>query len=227
MAHDQQAEYHTQRSCANVWRPYTRRPPGFPTRRARSGCASRGSSRNRAASWPSRPAGSGLLRRRAGRAPARAGRRTGTPGTAHRATRPAPLSWRRTPERSVRETCADYLTAAREVALSGARLHPRAVHLHLERVHLPVERRRREAERVLVMQLVGDTGEGGREIVRRRELEVPAAGGRRDRRQPCVRLVDERRGRTPERPRPPKARRAATASRPRPMPPLAGASPMA
>src|SRR6476469_9815327 len=68
--------------------------------------------------------------------------------------------------------------ASREIALSGARLHPLALHMQLERVHLAVERRGRESERILMMELVGDAGKRRREIVRRRQLEISAAGRR-------------------------------------------------
>src|ERR1700681_4060302 len=79
-----------------------------------------------------------------------------------------------------------------EIALSGARLHPLALHVQLERVHLPVEGRRRESQRVLMMELVGDAGKGRRKIARRRQLEVPASGRRGDFRQTLVRFVDDR-----------------------------------
>src|SRR5476649_1131012 len=58
-----------------------------------------------------------------------------------------------------------------------------------EVVHLAVELLRRETERVLMMELVGDAREGRRKISGRRQLEVAAAGGRRDLRQPFVGLL--------------------------------------
>src|SRR5258708_40198994 len=57
-----------------------------------------------------------------------------------------------------------------------------------EVVHFAVELLRREAERVLMMELVGDLPEGGREVSRRRQLEVAAAGRRGDLGQSLVRL---------------------------------------
>src|SRR6185436_6051852 len=47
---------------------------------------------------------------------------------------------------------------------------------HLELVHLAVELLRREAERVLMVQLVDDAREGGLQIARVGQLEVAAAG---------------------------------------------------
>src|SRR6266571_3705602 len=44
----------------------------------------------------------------------------------------------------------------REIALSRAGGHSRAGESHFERMHLAVERRRGKAERILMMQLVGD-----------------------------------------------------------------------
>src|SRR5688572_29652332 len=79
--------------------------------------------------------------------------------------------------------------AAREIALPGTCLHPLAAYLHLERVHLAVERGRREAERVLVMQLVRHARKGGGEIVGRRELEISAAGGGGNLRESLIRLI--------------------------------------
>ncbi len=63
-----------------------------------------------------------------------------------------------------------------EIALSGAHAHSLALHVQLERVHLAVERRWSKSQRVLMMQLVGDVGKRRREIVCRRQLEVPAPG---------------------------------------------------
>src|SRR5439155_16519254 len=60
---------------------------------------------------------------------------------------------------------------------------------HLQGVHSAVELRRREPERVLMMQLVGDAREGHREIGGRRQLEVAAAGRRRDLGQTLVGFV--------------------------------------
>src|SRR5205085_10276878 len=67
----------------------------------------------------------------------------------------------------------------------------------VERVHLAIKSRRREAERVLVVQLVGDARKRGVEIVGAGQLEVAAAGGRGNLRQARVRLVGLRRSPEP------------------------------
>src|SRR5436853_180566 len=74
----------------------------------------------------------------------------------------------------------------REVALARARRQIGIRKTHAEIVHLAVELFRREAERVLMMQFVGDARESRDERRRRFQLEVAAAGRRRDLRQPLV-----------------------------------------
>src|SRR5438093_12181090 len=64
----------------------------------------------------------------------------------------------------------------REVALARARRQIGIGETHGEIVHLAVEFVRREAERVLMMQFVGDAREGRDERRRRFQLEVAAAG---------------------------------------------------
>src|SRR3954471_1803056 len=76
-----------------------------------------------------------------------------------------------------------------QVTLAGARGQPLGRHAHLQRVHLAIERARREAEHVLMVQLVGDALEGGRQVVGRSQLEIAAAGCRGNLRQPFVRPV--------------------------------------
>src|SRR5262245_39773524 len=63
-----------------------------------------------------------------------------------------------------------------QIASTRANVHARRRHPHLERVHFAIEQRRREAERVLVMQFVGDALERGRHVAGGGQLEVPAAG---------------------------------------------------
>src|SRR2546426_12173087 len=64
-----------------------------------------------------------------------------------------------------------------EVALPRAGAHVGPRHAHGEIVHLAVEPFGCEAERVLVMKLVGDARERQRKISGRCQLERPATGG--------------------------------------------------
>src|SRR5207245_10798473 len=74
----------------------------------------------------------------------------------------------------------------REVATRRERRQSGIRKTHAEIVHLAVELFRREGERVLMMQFVGDARESRDERRRRFQLEVAAAGRRRDLRQPLV-----------------------------------------
>src|SRR5437762_7821247 len=77
----------------------------------------------------------------------------------------------------------------RQIALAGPRDEALLRQAHLQGVHFAVELRWREPERVLMMQLVGDAREGRREIGGGRQLEVAAAGRRRDLGQTLVGFV--------------------------------------
>jgi protocatechuate 3,4-dioxygenase beta subunit len=68
----------------------------------------------------------------------------------------------------------------REISLPRADDRTRLVDLHREIVQLAVEDLRREPDRVLTMQLVDDVREGAEHVDRRRQLEVAAAGRRRE-----------------------------------------------
>src|SRR5206468_7633048 len=76
-----------------------------------------------------------------------------------------------------------------QVALTGADVRAGLRDAHDQRMHLPVERLWRETERVLMMQLVGNTTERLGQIIGGGQLEISAAGCRGDLRQSLVRLV--------------------------------------
>ena len=67
-----------------------------------------------------------------------------------------------------------------DVAVARAGRHSRLLEAHLELVHLAVELLGLEAEHILMVQLVGDAAERGRQIVGGRQLEVAAAAFRRE-----------------------------------------------
>src|SRR6266581_3849980 len=79
--------------------------------------------------------------------------------------------------------------ARREIALPRADGVARLVHLHGQIVQLAVELLRHEAERVLVVQFVDDAIELAEQIAQRGQLEVAAAGRRRDLRHALVGLL--------------------------------------
>src|SRR5688500_527701 len=73
-----------------------------------------------------------------------------------------------------------------DVAPSATHGHARAFDPDLELVHLAVEDRWREAEHVLAVQLLRDTGERRAQLVFLRHLEEPAAGFFREPLEPPV-----------------------------------------
>ena len=56
------------------------------------------------------------------------------------------------------ETATSLPARPRDIRLSGAHGQPRRPHAHLDLVRPAVERRRREAQQILLVQLIGDAG---------------------------------------------------------------------
>src|SRR5713101_6618849 len=81
------------------------------------------------------------------------------------------------------------LAARREIAFARVDGVARLVHLYGQIVQLAVELLRHEAERLLVVQFVDDAIELAEQIARRGQLEVAAAGRRRDLRHSLVWLL--------------------------------------
>src|SRR5689334_16145972 len=75
----------------------------------------------------------------------------------------------------------------RQIALSGARRQAAARHSHVEMVEFPVAFGRREAEKILTVQLVGDVGKRGTEILPETNLRVASTGFFGDTREARVR----------------------------------------